>query len=215
VEPFEPATEVSLRQLGADATWKLKARTGLLMVEPPGGAALTLEGDALRAAVTMTHALTGTPLLSLRLAGERIVLVMEEKDVKELVRGLGSQAAATTAVSVNANWDMLIGALIVFTSVQSLVAPPDDVAISVPLEGVRLAVGLLAVVTGLLGRLRPRRGLLLLDSVWMAALVADALHNLVFGEGLAWALLTAIMVPVAWGRIRIYQLLSPPEAAPS
>jgi len=185
------------------------------MVEPPGGAALTLEGDALRAAVTMTHALTGTPLLSLRLAGERIVLVMEEKDVKELVRGLGSQAAATTAVSVNANWDMLIGALIVFTSVQSLVAPPDDVAISVPLEGVRLAVGLLAVVTGLLGRLRPRRGLLLLDSVWMAALVADALHNLVFGEGLAWALLTAIMVPVAWGRIRIYQLLSPPEAAPS
>jgi len=214
VEPIEPATDLSLRQLGADATWKLMAQPGHLVVKPPTGGVITLEGEALRAGVSLTHALTGKPLLSLRLAGERIILIMEEADVRQLARGLGTQSAAATAVSVNASWNMIIGALIVASTIQTLVAPPDDMVVSVPLEGVRIGVGAVALIGGLLGRVRPRRGLLLLDAIWMAAIVADAIHNLLLGEGLAW-LLTAIVVPVAWGRLRIYQLLAPPEPAPS
>lgn len=208
--PAPTATEVSLRQLGVDATWKVTARPDALVVMPPSGGQVTLEGDALRAAVTMTHALTGKPLLNLRLAEGRVILVMSEHDVGQIARGLGPSAAAATAVTLNANWNLLIGVLISFNAAHAMLAPAAEAEVVSPaLEGVRLAVGALAMASGALGRLRPRRHLLLADTVWMAAIVAEAVHHLVAGEGLAWALLVALMTPFAWGRLRLYQLLGP------
>ena len=201
----EEQAVLSLRQLGAPHVWRVELSAGAMRFRAPEGPADELGGEALKRALTLTHSIGAKPLLAVRLPRGKLVLVLGEDDVKSLVSHVGRDVITHAAVSSHAIFDILIGALIILSSLG-----PDD-----PLEPATrslkllwLAIGGLAVGIGIGSKVRPHRVLLALDAVWMAALVANVIHDVVFGDyGVIWVLFVLILAPAAYGRLRMFSLL--------
>lgn len=204
VEPAEQAV-LSLRQLGAPHVWRVQLSARTMRFAAPDGPAEVLEGDALKQALTISHSIGAKPLLAVRLSRGKLVLVLSEEDVRRLVSHVGREIVTHAAVSSHGIFDILIGALIIISSLG-----PDD-----PLEPTTrsikllwMGLGALAVAIGIGSKLRPHRVLLALDAVWMAALVANVIHDVVFGDyGAFWVLFVLILAPAAYGRLRMFSLL--------
>lgn len=203
---------MTLRQLGGAELWRVEAEPGqLAFAATEGQHAERLAGDALAAALAISHSMGAKPLLSVRLSIGKLVLVLTETDVQTLVRVAGPPLVTRAAVATHGLWDVAVGALMITSNLQ-----PDTDAIDPTPRSLQLAwmgLGALAVLIGVGAKLRPHRVLLALDAVWMAALVAYALHQLVFGSfGLLWMLVMAL-VPIAYGRLRMFSLLAHPDRA--
>jgi hypothetical protein len=209
---------LSLRQLGAPHNWRVELSPGAMRFLGPspeagaGSLVEKLEGDVLRRALTLTHSIAAKPLLAVRLPRGKLVLVLSEDDVKTMVAHVGRGAVTHAAVASHAIFDMLIGALIIMSSL----GPNDPLEPTASsLKILWMAIGALAMGIGLGAKLRPHRVLLALDAVWMAALVANVIHDVVFGDyGVVWVLFVLILAPAAYGRLRMYSLLRGPSSTP-
>lgn len=203
---------LSLKQLGAPHLWRVELSSGAMRFVAPdpgaaGGGSLVekLEGEALQRALTLTHSIGAKPLLAVRLPRGKLVLVLTEDDVKALVHHVGRAVVTRAAVASHGIFDILIGALIIMSSLG-----PDDPLHpeTSTLKLLWMAIGGLAVGIGIGSKVRPHRVLLALDAVWMAALVANVIHDVVFGDyGVVWVLFVLILAPAAYGRLRMFSLL--------
>jgi hypothetical protein len=204
VKADEP-TVLSLRQLGAPKEWRVQLSAGSMRFNAPDGPSEVLTGDDLRRGLNLSHSIGAKPLLAVKLARGKLVLVMAEGDVRALVTHVGRDIVTHAAVASHAIFNILIGVLIIMSSLG-----PDD-----PLEPgagslklLWMGVGGLAVAIGIAAKLRPHRVLLALDAVWMAALVANVIHGVIFGSyGIFWALFVLVLAPAAYGRLRVFSLL--------
>ena len=197
---------LSLRQLGAPHSWRVELSPGAMsFIGPEPGLTEKLTGDELGRSLTLTHSIAAKPLLAVRLSRGKLVLVLGEDDVRAMVAHVGRAVVTRAAVASHGVFDMLIGALIIMSSL----GPNDPLEPSASsLKILWMAIGALAIGIGIGSKVRPHRVLLALDAVWMAALVANVIHDVVFGDyGVVWVLFVLILAPAAYGRLRMFSLL--------
>ncbi len=154
------------------------------------------------------QATTNMFLLRIKLAVGKRLLVLERNDAVTLARWLGPSAGAKALTSP---WFLIfLGILYTVGSLPMDADPVLGIPAS-PLDPFGLALGLSALLVGVLGKLRPHRFLVLVDTIWIGALALMLGWDVYRGSSMWWLALAALLGLAVVGHYRLFGVLQ--EAA--
>ncbi len=150
------------------------------------------------------QATTNMFLLRIKLAVGKRMLVVQRDDAVKVARWLGRSAGARALTSP---WFLIFLGVLYTVGSLPMAADPNLGTPASPLDPFGLALGLSALLVGAVGKIRPHRYLVLIDTIWIAALAAMLVWDVKQGSSMWWLALAAALVLAVVGHYRLFGVL--------
>lgn len=184
-------------------TWKVSLDSEVLrLTSADGSEAYEISRAEGAEKIELPGGLLGKRMLVAHIPKRQVFQVESEK-IAVLKEWLGPPTMLKMTLRRRLRWGLPIGILFIVTSLP-LPGDPEAGVEGVPFDVVGMLLGVVLIGLGLMMKIRPVRGLLLVDSVWFVVLSGKVVYNMVEGSSWLWSILVVLLLSSAASGIRQY-----------
>jgi len=190
--------------------WRVELHGSMLRFKHADGV-IEVPSDAFENQLGIVHALGSKPLLRLMADGRRVHFRLTAEQFVSLGQWMGQRRMTRMAVVGFAWIGIAVGMLWILGAL-----PAGDGLDVKPLGYQDLGLGVLALGSGICGKLAPMRGVLVAFAAWCVGASIDNIFD-VLREATSplWLIVPGVLLGVAYGQLRLFVLLGQLQATPT